>query len=232
MLEYKSLNDLVYEEIKKRIIENKYKPNQKLDIDQISAELKVSRTPVTNAIKALERNGYVTIIQRSGSYVRSYDKKEIEAMFDFRAALEEVVVCRAINDANRTMIRRYISLFESCLDNLGATSIAEDMRYFDDLQAQFHSYLWKLCPAIIYNEIENVMDLTKQITAKHVSFYIKSGKATEFARNELITHIELAKSILSQNEEEARKYIKKDIIGTKDDILFHFDEIMSLEPEL
>ena len=33
---------------------------------------------------------YKRQIQRSGSYVRSYSKDEIEALFDFRAALEAV----------------------------------------------------------------------------------------------------------------------------------------------
>ena len=70
MIEYKSLNDLVYEEIRNRIVSNRYRPGQKLDVDQMAAELSVSRTPVTNALKTLEKEGYVTILQRSGSYVR------------------------------------------------------------------------------------------------------------------------------------------------------------------
>ena len=44
MIEYKSLNDLVYEEIRNRIVSNRYRPGQKLDIDQMAAELSVSRT--------------------------------------------------------------------------------------------------------------------------------------------------------------------------------------------
>ena len=88
MIEYKSLNDLVYEEIRDRIVSSRYHPGQKLDVDQIAAELKVSRTPVTNSLKTLEKEGYVTILQRSGSYVRKYSKEEIEALFDFREALE------------------------------------------------------------------------------------------------------------------------------------------------
>lgn len=232
MLEYKSLNELVYEEIKKRIITNYYKPGEKLEIDQIASELKVSRTPVTNSVKALERDGYIAIIQRSGSYVRSYSKDEIEALFDFRAALEEVVVCRAINDAGSSVLRRFIGIFESCLANLAEETLADEMQYFDEMQAQFHSYLWKLCPSIIYNEIQNVMDLTKQITARHVSYHIKKGNAMDFATNELAIHLSLAKAILNKDEAAARAAIRQDIFGTKKDILVHFDEIIAFEPGL
>lgn len=164
--------------------------------------------------------------------MRSYSKDEIEALFDFRAALEEVVVCRAINDASSSVLRRFIGIFESCLNNLTQETLADEMQYSDDMQAQFHSYLWKLCPSIIYNEIQNVMDLTKQITARHVSYYIKKGKAMDFATNELNTHLNLAKAILNKDETEAREYIRKDIYGTKNDILVHFDEISLSEPEL
>ncbi|MGI5963528.1 MAG: GntR family transcriptional regulator [Lawsonibacter sp.] len=229
MLEYKSLNELVYEEIKKRIVTRYYQPGERLDVDQIASEFQVSRTPITNSLKALERDGYVTIIQRSGTYVRKYSKEEIEALFDFRAALEEVVVSKAIKNADPINLKRFINSFEGCIKNLSIDSLADKMKYFDEMQSDFHSYLWKLCPTIIYNETQNVMLLTRQITARHINFYIHSPFALEFAKNEINVHIDIARAILNKDEEKARASIRSDILGSKEDILAHFEEIEATE---
>lgn len=225
MIEYKSLNELVYDEIKNRIVNNYYKPGQKLDVEQIATELQVSRTPITNSLKALEKDGYVLIAQRSGTYVRKYSKVEIEALFDFRAALEEVVVTRAINNVNPKSIKRYITNFEGFMKNLNKDSLADKMRYFDEMQQEFHGYLWKQCPQIIYDEIHNVMLLTRQITVRHINYYVQRDNALEFAKNELMVHIALAEAILNKDEKKARETIRSDVIGTKEDILLHFDEL-------
>lgn len=229
MIEYKSLNELVYEEIRNRIVSNYYHPGQKLDVDQIAAELKVSRTPVTNSLKTLEKEGYVTILQRSGSYVRKYSKDEIEALFDFREALEVVVIKRAIKNAAELDMQQFIKAFKESLETLNAQSLADKMRLADDIQQRFHAYLWVQCPEIIYNEIRNVMLLTRQITVRHINFCTKRDNALEVARNEIEIHIAIAEAIERSDEEMALKGIREDISGTKDDILKHFEDIEEQE---
>lgn len=44
-VKYSSLNELIYEEIKAKIINNELKPNEKLDVDFLSNSLGVSHTP-------------------------------------------------------------------------------------------------------------------------------------------------------------------------------------------
>lgn len=229
MIEYKSLNDLVYEEIRNRIVSNRYRPGQKLDVDQMAAELSVSRTPVTNALKTLEKEGYVTILQRSGSYVRKYSKEEIEALFDFREALEVVVIKRAIKNSGKLDMQSFISEFKDDLEKLDKGSVAENMRLADDAQQKFHSYLWKQCPEIIYNEIQNVMMLTRQITVRHINYCTKQSNALEIAKSEIMVHLAIAEAIENGDEEKALESIREDISGTKDDILKHFEDIEEQE---
>ena len=138
-------------------------------------------------------------------------------------------MCRAIDCADGKRLKRFIDDFEKLRASLNNGQLAENMRYFDRMQYEFHVYLWQLCPLIIYNEIHNVMDLTKQITARHVSYYIKNGRSIEFAENELDTHIHLAKAIMDREEDKVREYIRKDIQGTKNDILLHYEQIAATE---
>ena len=55
----KSLKDQIYEIIKEDIINQTYQNNTVLNEKKISQELNVSKTPVREALKALEAEGWV-----------------------------------------------------------------------------------------------------------------------------------------------------------------------------
>ena len=46
----------IYEELKKRIVRNEYKPGDVLNEIEISKEFNISRTPVRSAFQRLEMN--------------------------------------------------------------------------------------------------------------------------------------------------------------------------------
>lgn len=225
MFKYQSLNELIYSEIKERIISNRYAPEARLDIDNISKELGVSRTPIINALKALEKDGYVTILPRSGTFVKKYSKDEIEALFDFREALEGVVAKKAVHLAKKEVLLEYEQSFLDILENISRVDLLQNVESYYALQTEFHSYLWKLCPAIISNELQNILDLTKRICKRHLTFSAMQKDAKSFFENEILTHIHIVRAILNQDMQEAAKWMYTDISQTKDAILKNYDEI-------
>ena len=60
----KSLKDQIYEIIKEDIINQTYQNNTVLNEKKISQELNVSKTPVREALKALEAEGWVEYVHR------------------------------------------------------------------------------------------------------------------------------------------------------------------------
>ncbi|MEG2037907.1 MAG: GntR family transcriptional regulator, partial [Ruthenibacterium sp.] len=142
MLEYHSLSDLIYAELKKRIVFSQYAPEAKLEIDQIAKEFGVSRTPVINALRTLEKDGYVVIVPRSGTHVRRYSAEEIEALFDFREALECVVVRKSIHSADPAELKKFMAALEETLQKTQREQGTFDVDGYYDLQSEFHAYLW------------------------------------------------------------------------------------------
>ena len=59
MFQKKTIEDYVYEEILKRIVELTYAPGEKLSETKLVTELGVSRTPIKNAFARLETEGFV-----------------------------------------------------------------------------------------------------------------------------------------------------------------------------
>jgi len=80
--------DLVYEHILEQITAGRLSPHEKLEEKTISEMMEVSRTPVREALKKLEIDGYVTISPRKGCTVRTYSPSEIDDIYRILAKLE------------------------------------------------------------------------------------------------------------------------------------------------
>src|SRR5690606_40070113 len=85
---YKPLRELVFEAIREAIINGTHKPGERLMEIQLAEELGVSRTPVREAIRKLELEGFVVMVPRQGAYVADITLKDVADVFEIRAALE------------------------------------------------------------------------------------------------------------------------------------------------
>ncbi|MCX6933556.1 MAG: GntR family transcriptional regulator [Verrucomicrobia bacterium] len=85
----KSVNtDVAYDYIRKRILSGEFSPGQALLTETLASEIKVSRTPVRDALRKLETDGLVTIRAHLGASVKKMNLKEFREMSDLRLALE------------------------------------------------------------------------------------------------------------------------------------------------
>jgi len=66
---YKPLREIVFEAMREAIISGVLKPGERLMEIQLAEEMGVSRTPVREAIRKLELEGFVVMIPRKGAYV-------------------------------------------------------------------------------------------------------------------------------------------------------------------
>ena len=85
---YKQLRDVVFESLRKAIVEGSLKPGQRLMEVQLAEQLGVSRTPVREAIRKLELEGFVIMLPRKGAYVADMSVKDIIDVLEVRSALE------------------------------------------------------------------------------------------------------------------------------------------------
>jgi DNA-binding GntR family transcriptional regulator len=81
-------SDIAYDYLKKRILSGEYQPGMALMTNALSPEIGVSRTPIRDALRQLEKDGLVTIQPRVGARVKQMDLKEFREMCELRLALE------------------------------------------------------------------------------------------------------------------------------------------------
>ena len=70
-LQSDSLADKARDMIRAAIFEGHIQPDERLTIEHIAAQLGISRTPVREALKALETDGIVKLLPNRGAIVQS-----------------------------------------------------------------------------------------------------------------------------------------------------------------
>lgn len=88
----KSLSNLVYRDLKEKILKNQLLPGDKLIEMEIASKLGVSRTPVREALKKLEEEGLVTSFPRKSFIVSKISVKEAKNLYIVRKSLEPLAV--------------------------------------------------------------------------------------------------------------------------------------------
>jgi DNA-binding GntR family transcriptional regulator len=97
----KSAAQLVYDQLKRKIIDFEIYPGTRLTESEIADDFQVSRTPVRAALQRLETEGQITIMPKQGCFVRSVDIETISQYYDVRIMLEASAVelaCDHMND--------------------------------------------------------------------------------------------------------------------------------------
>ena len=135
---YQPLREVVFEALRDAIVSRILEPGERLMEVQLAEAMGVSRTPVREAIRRLELEGFVVMIPRRGAYVAQLSLKDIADAFEIRGALEGLAAGLAAERATEDDIEelgRLLVRMSECLDS-GDTKKAVDM------DIEFHEKLY------------------------------------------------------------------------------------------
>lgn len=82
-----SLPEQIAARLSERIVSGAYAPGQRIMEQTVAAEFEVSRGPVREALRLLEKEGLVIILARRGAQVTNPTIEEVNEIFDIRAML-------------------------------------------------------------------------------------------------------------------------------------------------
>jgi len=134
----KSLNDIVYENLKKKILTGEISQDQRLQEDNLAKNSGLSRTPFRDALRRLEQENIIEKLKYGGYKVKELTLKEISELFGIRSVLESYAAFLASQRITKLDIKRMERLIEKSKE----ASEKEDYELFTDLNTQFHDYLY------------------------------------------------------------------------------------------
>ena len=133
----RSVVDEAYNSLKNSIVEGAYRPGQRLRALRVAHELKVSRTPVKEALVRLEQEGLIRREEGAGFIVRGLSVREILNLYRVREVLE----VEAAREALPNLTAKTLGAMREALDD--ADELLRQERYPEFLRAnrRFHDLI-------------------------------------------------------------------------------------------
>lgn len=134
-------SEYAYREIRKRILAGEWQPGQRLSSYELSNHLKVSRTPVMEAMKALEQEGFVVIEPQVGCVLKVPNTDELKERFLILKALEGL----AVEEAAARILPEEVEVLSGILAVANQAVANHDSHAYEETNRAFHLTIAAAC---------------------------------------------------------------------------------------
>ena len=203
-----SLRGQVFQEIREDILKGKFKENEELREATLGKELGVSRTPVREALRQLEREGLVHIIPNKGAYVTGITEKDVHDIYMTRSMLEGLCARWAAEHISEEQIQEMeevLLLTEYHLDRGNAEQLAE-------LDGKFHEVLYDASQSRILRHILSDFHKYVQVARK------RSVKKEDRAKKSLEEHREILNALRTGDADRAEELAHIHILNVMENL--------------
>lgn len=192
---YQPLREVVCETLRDAVRRGILQPGERLMEIQLAEDLGVSRTPVREAIRKLEMEGYVIMMPRRGTYVADLSIRDINEVFEIRTSLESLASGLAAERINEDELEK----LQRLLVEIGAYIKSGDMESIVRTDTEFHDLLYQASRNTRLAGI--ISNLREQLTRFRTTSMSFPGrlKAT------LEEHRKIVEAIAQGDEKAARK---------------------------
>jgi len=192
----------VYKYLKDGIILGQINPGERIVEEKISAELQVSRSPIREAIRMLEKDGLLHVKASGGVTVVEPTVEDFKSLFECRVEMESLATYYAAQ-------RRTPKELEKIRTHLKEMENITSSKYFtevNDANASFHEAI------VEASKNPFLIKMTTQLRGIG-SFYRKAivDKYPLHVKDVMVEHKKIFQSIVNQDEEEARLHMKQHI---------------------
>ncbi|GAB3887876.1 GntR family transcriptional regulator [Terrabacter terrigena] len=144
-----SLRGSVTQALRERIVTGDLAPGTRVVERQVAEQLGVSRVPVREALRTLEREGFLEERATRGMVVRRLDPDDVAMLFAVREALETVLSQRLVDVLDDDGLARLDDLVVTAEQHLAAGRQGEAVR----CNADFHAVLVDLADSRVLTSI-------------------------------------------------------------------------------
>ena len=108
-----TLTNRALKEIRDAIRNGKLKPGERLVEMQLAEEMQISRFPIREALRYLEKEGLVETKPFKGTHVARFTEQDMEELYSLRSSLEELAVRILIENLDEKKIKKLETIVQS-----------------------------------------------------------------------------------------------------------------------
>jgi len=149
-----TLREKIVETVRNAIVNGQIPAGARVAEPELADRFGISRTPIREAFRQLESEGFITVIPRKGAIVASLSAKDISDFYDLKMVLEGY----AARCATRVLTEKEMAKMEAVNRQMEVAAAKKDLRKVLVLHNEFHDIFLKACGneklhAIVHNMV-------------------------------------------------------------------------------
>ena len=213
-IESKPIREAAYETLKHAIVTGEIPAGSRIVETEYAERMHISRTPLREALRKLERDGLVEYVLRRGVIVRAFTIADVEEIYTIRNALEMLTLPAIIQNATEEDIRHMSALLAE-MDPFDETG---DIPALSPRARAFHSYLTRISKM---NRILRVIEGQDEYIPRFSAVSIAKENRRHAAHQE---HHRLVDYVESRDLESFERLMRKHIERSKQTCLMALEE--------
>ena len=209
MMESRPIREIAYEVLKHAIITGEIPAGERIVETDYAERLHISRTPLREALRKLERDGLVEYVLRRGVVVRAFTIADVEEIYTIRNALEMLTLPAIIRNATA----EDVASLKERLREMDEVMAHGDIETLSPMARAFHSQLTALCRQ---NRILRVIEGQDEFITRFSAMAIRQENRRSQAHEE---HYKLVEYVEKRDLEHLEKLMRKHIERCKENCL-------------
>ena len=218
---YQPLREVVCETLREAIRSGVLKPGERLMEIQLADELGVSRTPVREAMRKLELEGYVIMLPRRGTYVANISIRDINEVFEIRTTLDAL----ASGLAAERITEEELEQLERLLVSIGENIETRNMKKVVEDDMEFHDILYKA------SRNQRLVGIISNLREQMTRFRSMSMSYPGRLKKTLEEHSRLVEAIAQRDVELAQKLAVEHMENSEQTLLIDMEAIHQARKE-
>lgn len=181
--------------VREMILDGSIPPGERLNEVAIASALGISRGPLREAIQRLAAEGLLTVISHRGAFVRTFEKRQVDELYDLRTAIE-------VHAARLVCERATLEQLEQLDEFVSVTGEAmADGRY--PPERDFHDRLLSLADS-------GALERAARETQAQISLARSmSGSRPARAKEALGEHADIVSALQSRSADDAARLVQE-----------------------
>ena len=194
-----TLREKILETIRDAIMSGALKPGEKVAEPELAERFGISRTPIREAFRQLESEGYLTVIPRKGAVVTAFSSRDVEEFYAIKSILEGYAArcaCDKLSDKD-------IEKLDAINEKLRQMANGGDVRNFFRIHNDFHDLF------IRASENEKLQELISTLVNKFKRLRVASLSLPGRMHISVQEHEKIIEAFRKRNADLAERLVRK-----------------------
>ncbi len=209
------VREKVYQHLKSAVLAGDFDPGERLTEENLARKLKVSRTPVREALHKLESEGLIKPRKKRGFIASRDSKEEVEELLELRAILEGYTLRVISEKISEETLEELHAFIEKAEDALRKNKIDDVFRWNTQFHDRLHELVWDRHR--LHNLLVNMRRYVLRYRKDTLQYPDGGKKAIEGHRKILLAlklrDPELCERIMRDHIEEAKEDALQTLFG-------------------